>query len=121
MRNDVAAIAVRTASPTLEGVRNQFETWRKKRLCQGRIREALWQAAVELCKEHPVFTVSRSLRLHYTAINRSGALSALRDIQNRDSFFKDLFFFGSSLLTYWIRDHPNHSLTLLLPCPIVRF
>jgi hypothetical protein len=54
--------------PTLEVVRSQFETWRKRRLQRGRIPEALWQAAAELCKEYPVYEVSRSLRLNYNGL-----------------------------------------------------
>ena len=50
--------------PTLEAVCNQFEAWRKRRRCRGRIPESLWQAAVEQCKEHSVHAVSRALRLN---------------------------------------------------------
>ena len=54
--------------PSLEVVRSQFETWRKRRRQRGRIPEALWQAAAELCKEYPVYEVSRSLRLNYNGL-----------------------------------------------------
>jgi hypothetical protein len=54
--------------PTLEVVRNQFETWRKRRPCRGRIPEALWQAAVGLCHEHSICEVSRTLRLNYNGL-----------------------------------------------------
>jgi hypothetical protein len=54
--------------PTLEVVRNRFEIWRKGRQQRGRIPEALWQAAAELCKEYPVYEVSRSLRLNYNGL-----------------------------------------------------
>ncbi len=54
--------------PTLEVVRNQFEIWRKRRRQRSRIPEALWQAAAELCKEYPVYEVSRSLRLNYNGL-----------------------------------------------------
>jgi hypothetical protein len=57
-----------TVKPTLEVVRSQFETWRKRRRQRGRIPEALWQAATELCKERPVYEVSRSLRLNYNGL-----------------------------------------------------
>jgi hypothetical protein len=53
-------------SPTLEGVRQQFETWRKRRRCRSQIPEALWQRAVELCREHSVWEICRALRLNYS-------------------------------------------------------
>ena len=68
MRDTVANIALPTVSPTFESVHNQFETWRKRRRCRGRIPETLWQAAVGLCKEHPVGEVSRTLRLNYNGL-----------------------------------------------------
>ena len=68
MRDTVANITLPTVRPTLEVVRNQFEAWRKRRRCRGRIPEALWQAAVELCREHSIFEVSRSLRLNYNGL-----------------------------------------------------
>lgn len=68
MRDSVANIPVPTVSPTLESVHNQFWTWRKRRGCRGRIPEALWQAAVGQCKEHPVGEVSRTLRLNYNGL-----------------------------------------------------
>ena len=50
---------------SLEAVRNQFETWRKRRGCRVRIPEALWQAAADLCREHSICEVSQALRLNY--------------------------------------------------------
>ena len=57
-----------TIKPTFEGVYNQFKTWRKRRGCRGRVPEALWQAAVGLCQNHPVGEVSRALRLNYNGL-----------------------------------------------------
>ena len=51
--------------PILEAVCNQFETWRKRRPCRGRIPESLWQAAVGQCRGHSVYAVSQALRLNY--------------------------------------------------------
>jgi hypothetical protein len=56
------------ATSSFEIVRNQFETWRKRRPRRGRIPEGLWEAAVELCKERSVFKVSRALRLNYRGL-----------------------------------------------------
>jgi len=65
MRNAVANITLPTVRHPLEVVRNQFEAWRKRRPCRGRIPEGLWQAAADLCREHSVWEVSRVLRLNY--------------------------------------------------------
>ena len=51
-------------SPSLEKVRDRFETWRKRKKPGSRIPKALWQAAVESCKDDSVLQVSRALRLN---------------------------------------------------------
>ena len=68
MRDTITDITLPTVRPILEVVRNQFETWRKRRPCRSRIPESLWQGAVQLCKEHSVFAVSRALRLNYNGL-----------------------------------------------------
>ena len=65
MRDTVANITLPTVRHPLEVVRYQFETWRKRRRCRGRIPEALWQAAADLCREHSICEVSQALRLNY--------------------------------------------------------
>lgn len=65
MRDTMANIALPTVRHPLEVVRYQFETWRKRRRCRGRIPEALWQAAADLCREHSICEVSQALRLNY--------------------------------------------------------
>jgi len=54
--------------PTLEAVRHQFETWRKRRRSRDPIPESLWQAAIGLCQDHSMSEVSRRLRLNYNAL-----------------------------------------------------
>jgi len=68
MRETRSLISTPTVKPTLEVVRNQFEVWRKRRRRGRRIPETLWQAGVELCREHSVFEVSRALRLNYNGL-----------------------------------------------------
>jgi hypothetical protein len=68
MRETSSLITTPTVKPALEVVRHQFEAWRKRRRCRGRIPEALWEAAVGLCREHSICKVSRSLRLNYTGL-----------------------------------------------------
>src|SRR4030067_669835 len=68
MRETSSLITPPIVKPTLEVVRHQFEAWRKRRRCRGRIPEALWEAAVGLCREHSICEVSRSLRLNYNGL-----------------------------------------------------
>ena len=68
MRETSSLITAATVKPTLEVVRHQFEAWRKRRRRRGRIPEALWEAAVGLCREHSICEVSRSLRLNYNGL-----------------------------------------------------
>ena len=70
MRDAVANtnITLPTVRHPLEVVRDQFEAWCKRRRCRTRIPEALWQAAADLCREHSIFEVSRSLRLNYNGL-----------------------------------------------------
>ena len=68
MRETHSLISTPTVKPTLEVVHHQFEAWRKRRRCRGRIPEALWEAAVGLCREHSICEVSRSLRLNYNGL-----------------------------------------------------
>ena len=68
MREISSLITPPTVNPTLEVVRHQFEAWRKRRRCRGPIPEALWEAAVGLCREHSICEISRSLRLNYNGL-----------------------------------------------------
>ena len=65
MSAPVANITLPTVRHSLEGVRTQFEGWRKRRRCRARIPEALWQGAANLCREHSICEVSQVLRLNY--------------------------------------------------------
>jgi hypothetical protein len=68
MRETSSLITTPTVKPTLEVVRHQFEAWRKRRRCRSRIPEALWEAAVGLCRERSICEVSQSLRLNYNGL-----------------------------------------------------
>ena len=54
--------------PTLEKVQEQFEAWRQSRIKRSAIPDVLWQAAVNLCQEHPISKVSSTLRLNYAEL-----------------------------------------------------
>ncbi len=72
MKETISHVTTPAIRPTIESVRHQFEIWRKRRRCRGRIPEALWEAAVGLCRGHSICEVSRSLRLNYNGLkNRS--------------------------------------------------
>jgi hypothetical protein len=68
MRETIPHITLPAIRPSLENVCRQFGTWRKRRRCRGRIPEALWEAAVGLCREHSICEVSRTLGLNYNGL-----------------------------------------------------
>ena len=68
MKDPIPYITTPAIRSTLESVGHQFGAWRKRRRCRGRIPEALWEAAVGLCREHSICEVSRSLRLNYSGL-----------------------------------------------------
>jgi hypothetical protein len=68
MRESQSLVSVPAIKPTLETVRHQFETWRRRRRHRSRIPEFLWEAAVGLCREHSICEVSRALRLNYRGL-----------------------------------------------------
>ena len=57
-----------TLKPSIEKVRDQFESWRKSRERRTAIPEALWEAAVRLSEDYSTLQISKSLRLNYTAL-----------------------------------------------------
>jgi len=68
MRERHTLMNVPAIRPTLEAVRHQFETWRKRKRLRDPIPESLWQAAIGLCQDHSMSEVSRRLRLNYNAL-----------------------------------------------------
>ena len=68
MRETIPHITLPAIRPSLENVRHQFGTWRKRRRCRSRIPECLWQAAVGLCREHSIHEVSQALQLNYNGL-----------------------------------------------------
>lgn len=56
------------SKPTLEEVRNQFETWRKGKQWGSRIPDGLWESAVKLSQEYSIHQISRALRLNYSEL-----------------------------------------------------
>ena len=58
------------AKPTIEDVRQRFEQWRESRKHRTPIPESLWEGAVTLCADHPIYKISRSLHLDYNGLKR---------------------------------------------------
>lgn len=57
--------------PTLEEVSAQLEHWRQiKRNHREPIPKKLWQAVVELSRQHSISSVSKALRLSYTDLKK---------------------------------------------------
>ena len=65
MREAVAPAPRSALQPALDTLRKRFQIWRKKGRSGRRIPNALWGAAVDLCRDHSVSKVSRALRLDY--------------------------------------------------------
>jgi hypothetical protein len=65
MRSTELRVRPPAISPTLEEIHRRFEAWRKRRQCRSKIPEALWERAVDVCREHSVWEVCRALRLNY--------------------------------------------------------
>jgi len=63
-------------------VQEQFKAWRSGRSSRREpIPQHLWQAAVELCREHSVTQVSRQLRLSYADLKERVAQDHLAPVQ----------------------------------------
>ena len=64
-----------TAQSTLEEVRHLFEQWREVRKHRTPIPDSLWAKAVSLSADHPIYKISKSLRLNHTDLTRRVCLS----------------------------------------------
>ena len=53
-------------TPSLEEIRDQFETWRHTRQKRGPIPDRLWEAAVGLSGNYTILQISKALGLNYT-------------------------------------------------------
>jgi hypothetical protein len=52
----------------LDGIRREYETWRRKRPNRGLIPDHLWESAVKLCRTHSINQVVKTLHLNYNAL-----------------------------------------------------
>jgi hypothetical protein len=76
---DPLSIQEPTPRPTLADVGHRFEHWRKGKKQGSRIPKSLWAAAVEVCKDHKMYQVSRALGLNYNELKQRAAGTVLRD------------------------------------------
>lgn len=69
-------------SPKIEVVEKHFEAWRSGKASKREpIPQHLWQAAVELCRNHSITHVSRQLRLSYSDLKGRVAKDHLPPVQ----------------------------------------
>jgi hypothetical protein len=54
----------------IEQLQRQLDEFRSTRPHRTKLPEALWQAAVELARQHGVYAVARPLRLDYTGLKK---------------------------------------------------
>jgi hypothetical protein len=68
--------------PKIEVVQKRFEAWRSGRVSRREpIPQHLWQAAAELCRNHPMSHVSRQLRLSYSDLKKRVTKDHLPPVQ----------------------------------------
>jgi hypothetical protein len=65
--NDKGTVPIPEAIAQLQG---QFDQFRSAQSHRGKIPEALWQAAVELAREHGLYAVAHPLRVDYVGLKR---------------------------------------------------
>lgn len=59
-----------TESASIDAVRLQFDQWRSRRTKREPIPQHLWEAAVNLCKTHPITHVCRHLHLSFADLKK---------------------------------------------------
>ena len=78
------------AAPVPEGIaqlQRQLEQFRSSRPARTKLPESLWQAAVELARQHGIHAVAHPLRLDYTRLKqRLGGMPSQPRKQNKAAF-----------------------------------
>jgi hypothetical protein len=78
------------AAPVPEAItqlRRQLEQFRSTRPGRTMLPESLWQAAVELARQHGIYAVAHPLRLDYTRLKqRLGGMASRRRKQKKPAF-----------------------------------
>jgi len=73
-------------NPSLEQVRQRFESWRQRRKKRTRIPRNLWQAGVSLSEEYSICHLSKVLRVNYTTLKEKVIDANTPDKHARDVF-----------------------------------
>ena len=83
-----------TKPTTLAEVRDNFQHWRETREKRTAVPEELWQAAVDLCSQHSLSELARSLGIDYRQLKEravdSGVLPAEHKVNTRGFGFVEL-------------------------------
>src|SRR5262249_31449344 len=94
----------RIAVPIPEAItqlQRQLEQFRSSRPGRKKLPESLWQAAVELARQHGIYAVAHPLRLDYTRLKqRLGGMPSPSRKQNRPAFV-ELIGSGVATLPEW--------------------
>lgn len=84
----------KSTAPTPEAIiqlQRQFEQFRSTRPRRMKLPEPLWQAAVELAREHGIYSVAHPLRLDYVGLKkRLGGIHTIRRRPIKASAFVEL-------------------------------
>lgn len=95
----------RIAAPVPEAItqlQRQLEQFRSTRPGRANLPESLWQAAVELARQHGIYAVAHPLRLDYTRLKRRlGGMSSRPRKQNQPAFV-ELIGDGTTTLPEWV-------------------
>jgi hypothetical protein len=82
MNDDTHDLTITT--PSLEQVRQRFESWRQRRKKRTRIPPNLWQAAIALSEEYSICHLSKVLRVNYTTLKEKVVDANTPDKHTRD-------------------------------------
>ena len=83
---DVSLIA-----PSLEQVRQRFESWRQRRKKRTRIPQNLWKAAAALSETYSISQLSKALRVNHTTLkNQVAKFATLESSLSDGSAFVEL-------------------------------
>jgi hypothetical protein len=86
----MALISTSGAQNDLEGVRAQFEQWRKNRDKRVPIPESLWNAAASLHPAFSLYCISKTLRLNHTQLKNFVKQASAEPSETGTGHFIDL-------------------------------
>jgi hypothetical protein len=78
--NDKSSVSI--PEPIVQ-LQNQFDQFRSEQPHRSKIPEVLWQAAVELARQHGLYAVAHPLRLDYVGLKRR--LEAISKVEEKET------------------------------------